>query len=331
MTAAEFIKRRRDDWVELEQMLSESGRGRRLRGSSEGASRFASLFRSACSDLARARAAGYPEDLIDYLNSLTARCHNLYYVAPPFPLGRVWSFFTTLFPLTIRRNAVYVVAGLILFYGPMAGMIGLSMVDDEALYQIVPKGLLKQVEKMYEKGHAKGRGETEDFMMTGFYVKNNVGIAFQCFASGIFFGVGSIFVILINGIIIGAIVGFVIKTPSALNLLSFIVGHGPFELTAICISGAAGLRLGFGAVITKNRRRIDSLRLAGRDAVLLVLGAAVMLLCAALIEGFFSPSSLPVEVKFGFGGATALFLVWYLGIHSVLVHRRVRREEEAAS
>ena len=102
-------------------------------------------------------------------------------------------------------------------------------------------------------------------------------------------------------------------------------------IPAICISGAAGLRLGFGAVITKNRRRIDSLRLAGRDAVLLVLGAAVMLLCAALIEGFFSPSSLPMGVKFGFGGATALFLVWYLGIHSVLVHRRVRREEEAAS
>jgi uncharacterized membrane protein SpoIIM required for sporulation len=330
VTVAEFIKRRREDWVELERMLSGTPSGRRLRTSPEGASRFASHFRSACSDLARARAAGYPEDLIDYLNSLTARCHNLYYVAPPFPLGRIWLFFRTLFPLAIRRNAVYVVAGLLLFYGPMAGMIGLSFVDDQVLYQIVPKSMLEGVEKMYQKGHAKGRGETDDVMMTGFYVKNNVGIAFQCFAAGIFFGIGSIFVILFNGIMIGAIVGFVAKTPSSMNLLSFIVGHGPFELTAICISGAAGLRLGFGAVITGNRRRIDSLQLAGKDAILLVLGAAAMLLIAALIEGFFSPSSLPMEVKFGFGGATALFLIWYLGIHSALTYRRWRREQAEA-
>jgi uncharacterized membrane protein SpoIIM required for sporulation len=100
-----------------------------------------------------------------------------------------------------------------------------------------------------------------------------------------------------------------------MNLLSFIVGHGPFELTAICISGAAGLRLGFGAVITGNRRRSDSMRLAARDAVRLVLGAAVLLGGAALIEGFWSPSSLPMAVKFGFGGACALFLVWYLALY----------------
>jgi uncharacterized membrane protein SpoIIM required for sporulation len=315
VTAAEFAKQRRQDWVDLERMLTTSARTRKLRGTPEEISRFASLYRSACADLARARASGYPDDLVDYLNALTARSHNLFYVAPPFPLRRLGRFFSVVFPLTVRRNAIYVAVGLMLFFGPLLGMVALSAFDDQAMFQLVPKGMLKQYEKMYEQGHAAGRDETVDVAMTGFYVRNNIGIAFQCFASGIFFGIGSIITLLINGVVIGAVVGFITRTPSAMNLLSFIIGHGPFELTAICLSGAAGLRLGFGAVITRNRRRSESLRLAARDAVRLVLGAAVLLAGAAMIEGFFSPSSLPMVVKFVFGGACALFLIWYLAFY----------------
>ncbi len=321
MTASEFVKQRKPDWVALEQMLSASARARRLRATPAEISRFAALFRSACSDLARARALGFPDEICDYLNSLTARSHNLFYVAPPFDIRRLFHFFTTLFPLTVRRNAVYMAAGLLLFYAPMTAMIGLSLVDDQVMYQLVPKKMLEQFEKMYEKGHREGREATTDLAMTGYYVKNNIGIAFQCFAAGIFVGIGSIFTLIFNGVVIGAVVGFVAQTPSSMNLLSFIVGHGPFELTAIGIAGAAGLRLGFGAIITRNRRRSESLRLAARDAIRLVLGSATLLAGAALIEGFFSPSSLPMAVKFGFGGFCALFLVWYLGFYA---RKRIR-------
>lgn len=330
MTPAEFIKRRRDDWVELERAIANTPAGRKLRQPAAGVSRLAALFRSACADLARARASAYPDDLIDYLNSLTARCHNLFYVAPPYPIRRIWEFFTALFPLVVRRNAAYVAAGLLLFYGAMAAMIALSVHDDQVLYQIVPRSMLESVEAMYKQGHAAGREETADAMMTGFYVRNNIGIAFQCFAAGIFFGVGSVLVILYNGVFIGAIVGFVTQTPAGMNLLSFIAGHGPFELTAIGLSGAAGLRLGFGVVVTGNRRRADSLRLAALDAVKLTLGAAALLLLAALIEGFLSPSSLPMGVKFGFGGLCALFLVWYLGIRGAQVFRAKERARRQA-
>jgi uncharacterized membrane protein SpoIIM required for sporulation len=321
VTAADFVKQRKEHWLELERTLAASARARRLRAAPEEISRFAALFRSACADLARARALGYPDDLVDYLNSLAARSHNLFYVAPPFELRRFLDFFVTLFPLTVRRNAVYVAAGLLLFYGPMTAMIGLSIVDDQVMYQLVPKKMLEQFEKMYQEGHRQGRSESADVMMTGYYVHNNIGIAFQCFAAGIFFGLGSIITLLFNGVVIGAVVGFVAQTPSSMNLLAFIVGHGPFELTAICLAGAAGLRLGFGAIITRNRRRSESLKLAARDAVRLVVGSAALLTGAALIEGFFSPSSLPMWVKFGFGGCCALGLVWYLGFYA---RRRLR-------
>lgn len=323
MTAEEMVRQRRPDWNELEMLLSLlSAGGRRKRATPAELSRFASLFRSVCADLERARAQGFSDDLVDYLNTLAARSHNLFYAAPPTARGRIAAFFITLLPLTIRRNAVYVAVGISLFYGPMLATIGLATYNEDALYQLVPKKMLESFEKMYEKGHKEGRGEDKDAAMTGFYVKNNIGIAFLCFATGIFFGLGSLFFLIYNGIVIGAVVGFLGHSPVALNLLSFIVGHGPFELTAIGLSGAAGLRIGFGVLATGGRARGESLRLAAIDAVQLVLCAAVLLAGAALIEGFFSPSSLPMVVKFIFGGICLLFLFFYLGYWPWHVGRR---------
>lgn len=315
MTPADFVKRRKANWDALEQIIYTAGRIKRSQAAPAELSRFAGLYRSVCADLARARAQGFPDDLVDYLNSLAARSHNAFYVAPPARLARFFDFFRVTFPATVHRNIRYVVAGLLFFYLPLFGMVALSKVNPEMLYELIPKATLESMEKMHSKGHAQGRSESTDAAMTGFYVKNNVGIAFQCFAMGVFFGLGSIIVLLFNGTVIGAVFGFVSGTGSGMNLISFAVAHGPFELTAIGLAGAAGLRLGLGAVITGSRRRRDSLILAGRDAIRLVLGAGAMLIIAALIEGFLSPSALPAVIKFTFGAITLLFLIWYLGVY----------------
>jgi len=323
MTAAQMVRQRRREWSELEAMLLRlGGRRRRQRATPAELERFAALFRSVCADLARARALDFPEQLIDYLNALAARGHNIFYAAPPVRRGRLRHFFAVGFPLALRRNSVYFAVGLLLFFAPMTAMIGVAAFDEDVLYQIVPRAALESAERMYQRGHQQGRGEGADLGMTGFYIRNNIGIAFQCFATGIFFGLGSVFFLLYNGVLIGAVVGFVGNTPSAMNLLSFIVGHGPFELTAIAIAGAAGLRIGFGALAAGSRSRWQALRESTGEAVQLVLGAAALLLGAALIEGFFSPSSLPMVIKFAFGGCCALFLVWYLGVFAWQVERR---------
>lgn len=329
MTPADFVKRRKGNWDALEQIIYTTGRIKRRNAQPADLSRFADLYRSVCADLARARAQGFPDDLVDYLNSLAARGHNAFYVAPPARLSRFFEFFTKTFPETVHRNARYVLAGLCFFYLPMIGMVALSQVNPDMLFELIPKSTLESMEKMHSKGHAQGRSESTDAAMTGFYVKNNVGIAFQCFAMGVFFGLGSIVVLLFNGVVIGAVFGFVSGTGSGMNLISFAVAHGPFELTAIGLAGAAGLRLGLGAVITGARRRRDSLILAGRDAIRLVLGAGAMLVVAALIEGFFSPSSLPAAIKFAFGAISLVFLIWYLGVYSWTTGRPQGRRQQA--
>jgi hypothetical protein len=94
--------------------------------------------------------------------------------------------------------------------------------------------------------------------------------------------------------------------------LTFTCTHGAFELTAIVISGAAGLVMGYALVDTRGRSRLASLQAHTRDIVTLVVGAALMLLVAAGLEGFWSPSGLPDRVKWGGAVVAYLLVICYL-------------------
>ena len=99
--------------------------------------------------------------------------------------------------------------------------------------------------------------------------------------------------------------------PQASNFCHFVTAHGPFELTAILLSAAAGMRLGFALVLTGGLTRADSVRRAGTLAMPAMGAAIVLFLLAAFIEGFVSPSSLPYEVKAAVGAVSAGILMIY--------------------
>jgi uncharacterized membrane protein SpoIIM required for sporulation len=166
----------------------------------------------------------------------------------------------------------------------------------------LPLKTLEGLSKAYAEGFSEGRAGQEDAAMTGFYVNNNVGIAFRCFATGILFGIGSAFFTLYNGLSIGAVFGFVQRAGHARNLLTFVCGHSAFELTALVIASGAGLCMGSSLIHTNGRSRLGSLRHHAPELAQLVSGAAAMLCIAALIEAFWSPSSLPNGVKYAFAG-----------------------------
>ena len=100
--------------------------------------------------------------------------------------------------------------------------------------------------------------------------------------------------------------------PQATNFFTFVTAHGPFELTAIVFSGAAGLRLGSGLILTQGQSRLASLQ---REAVgsLPTVGVAVLLfIFAAFLEGFVSGSLLPYWIKAAIAVLSGLLLVAYL-------------------
>ncbi len=309
-TAERFLELRRGSWDELSTLLRKQSHLHKLEP--DQIARVAALYREVCTDRMRADYLGCPPEVTSFLDQLVAQTHNALYSSRRFSVRRAIEFALFEFPRALRRNSGPFLWANLLFWGPFAlGLVG-SIGSQQFAMNILPAQLLEGMAEAYSKGFADGRDGATNAAMAGFYVYNNVGIAFRCFATGILFGVGSVFFLLYNGLVTGAVMGHVIRTGGGPNILTFVAGHAPLELTAIVISGAAGLQMGRALVATGGLTRLGSLWAARHDLAAQIVGAAWMLLAAAAIEGFWSPSSLSPPVKWAFGGALTCLVVLYL-------------------
>jgi uncharacterized membrane protein SpoIIM required for sporulation len=306
-----FLAERRPDWDELQSLL-DKGRLSRLPPSE--IARAAALYRAVCADLMRARAAGHGDDVVAFLDSLAGRGHNALYAAPPYRLSALTDLFARDFPRVLRKRVAFFAVAAALFFVPFfIGFYG-SVQSSAFAARVLPEAQLVEMEEMYSKGFNGGRGEGQDTTMAGFYVWNNVGIAFRCFATGILFALGSIFFLVYNGLFTGAVLGFVTHAGHGSNIFTFVCGHSSFELTAIVIAGGAGLQMGYALVDTGGLGRWASVRSQAGELVRLVLGAAGFLLIAALIEGFWSPSAVPAPIKWSVAALLVVLVTLYLSL-----------------
>ena len=309
-TQEAFAARRAADWDLLDTLVTGDRAWHRLPSATIG--RAAALYRSVAADLMRARAAGYAPELIARLDGLAARAHAELYNAPPYRVGAVWELLAAGFPRTVRRYGRFVIFAALLFTVPgLVGFAGAYRSRSFAL-GVLPEEAAEQMEANYAHAPHEGRKSGDNAMMAGFYVYNNVGIAFRCFATGILFGLGSVFFLVYNGLVMGVVGGLVTASGHGGNLLTFVSSHGAFELTAIVISGAAGMVTGYALIATGGRTRFGSLRRRAGDIARLVLGAACMLLVAAALEGFWSPSPVPSTIKLTVAAGLWALVIAYL-------------------
>jgi uncharacterized membrane protein SpoIIM required for sporulation len=169
-----------------------------------------------------------------------------------------------------------------------------TYLQPDLILSLVSPETAAQYENMYNpKAESIGRirDAGSDWAMFGFYIENNVGIAFQCYVTGVVLGLGSLFFLVSNGLIIGAVAGFVASRGFGGTFFPFVATHSAFELTAIVLSGAAGLRIGRAVLLPGRLPRLEALQSAARDTSFIMFGAAVMLLIAAVLEAFWSSAA----------------------------------------
>lgn len=306
-----FIERRSPDWQELAQILARDVPLSRL--SPLRISRAAALYRAVCSDLMRMRQAGVAADVVAYLDALTARAHNALYGSRRYAWREALDALGSGFPRAFRKHWRFMAVACALFVLPLlVGWLG-ALSSPSFASSVLPLKTLEELSEAYAEGFANGRSEQTDAAMSGFYVHNNVGIAFRCFATGILFGLGSVFYTLYNGLFMGAVFGYVQRAGHLSNLLVFVCGHSPFELTALVIASGAGLCMGAALIVTEGRTRLGSLRARAPELALLIAGAGVMLCIAAAIEAFWSPSSIPSAIKYAFSAVAWGSVLGFLG------------------
>lgn len=266
---------------------------------------FPQYYRYICHHLALAKHRRYSSHLIDRLNRLVLKCHHHLYKHNPKFSNQWLQFVAYDFPCVLRKNAKFVWLSTALFVLPCIALFVLCYFNEEIIYSVMSAENVRDFESMYDttsKKLGRERQSDTDLMMFGFYIKNNIGISFQTFASGILIGIGSVFFLFYNGLIIGAAAGHIAHIGYTETFFPFVVGHSAFELTAIVFSGAAGLKLGFALIDPGSCSRIQALQSASREAVQIIYGTTIMLVVAAFLEAFWSSSSeLPSTVKYSVG------------------------------
>jgi len=271
-------------------------------------------YRQLCQLMALARDRQYSPDLVDRLNHLVLRGHHVLYGPAGGQRARLLAFLAGGFAATVRAERKLVFTSALLFFGPLLLLLSaLQWYPDFVLHFVSPVQLA-QYEEMYDPANARlGQRDSDDnVMMFAFYIWNNVKIGIQTFATGLAFGLGSIFYLLFNGTVIGAIAGYLTAVGHGKPFWSFVAGHSAMELIAIVLSGAAGLKLGAALIAPGNQTRKAALIDAARPAIRIMYGAALMFLIAAFIEGFWSPlKSFPVPVKYGVGIALWVLVLTY--------------------
>ncbi len=311
MKVAELLAERHRNWGELQRMCDYMQGRSQKKFPPEMLTRFAALYRAACADLALADAYQLPPNTVQYLHRLVGNAHNQLYRSRSFNY-RSWGR-TLLMEVPQRLFADNALrAAFLLFFGLFVLSYYIAAGDRQMAETILGEDFIATL----ESGHSvpfDQRG-SHGGVMTGFYIQHNSTIGIRCFVMGLLLlGVGGLIEVSFNGVILGAAFGYMASLENATteHFFEFVTAHGPFELTAIVLSAAAGIRLGFSVVYTRGLTRMASLRRGGRETLPVAMAAVVLFCLAALIEGNISPSTMPYVAKTAVGALCCLLLMVY--------------------
>lgn len=304
-----FEKSQKKIWVKISKILDRASKKQIYK------EEFPELYRKLCRDLAVARARNYSATLINKLEDLVQKGHEHLYGRKGRQRFRIINYFAREFPALIRKEWKLVMLSHVFFYGPLLLLLVLIQFYPHITYMVLPETTVSQMEMMYDPAsdHFKEQREAgDDIMMLGHYIRNNVGIDFQCFAGGILAGVGSIFFMVFNGIMIGAVAGHLTQIGYSETFWSFVCGHSALELTAAVFAGACGMKMGFALINPGQYTRFESLKRSAAVGMKILYGTAFMTFSAAFVEAFWSSSaSIPNSTKYVFGITFWIVLLVY--------------------
>jgi uncharacterized membrane protein SpoIIM required for sporulation len=301
-----WIQKRTPHWERLTALVAATTQSHTLSRSE--LQELALLYRQVASDLSTLRQDRTSAALAAQVNQLLARAHHIIYSSRKSSWRNFFLFLRDDYPRIFREQKNYVFAALLMMLVGVGIAAAFTLADSRFATPILGPSIMQSVDRheMWTDSIVSVAPQAASGIMT-----NNLTVSFTAFAGGLLFGAGSIYLLFLNGLMLGAVAVICQKAGMALSLWSFVVPHGSLELPAIILAGAAGLRLGYGMLFPGIYRWKDSVALAGRESVRLVSGVIPMLFIAGSLEGFFSPSAAPMALKFSVGaGLFVLLLIW---------------------
>jgi len=301
-----FLESRLGKWKRLEELTARVSRLRLKNLSGEEVREFGQLYRRTAADLAIAREEVNDRRLVNYLNYLVGRAHGAIYRSESSGFGVFVSFFRYDFPSVFRTTFRYTLTAFLTFM-LAAVFASVACLLDEGFADRIGPGLRQSIAS--HQNWTESVNNANPLASTSIQA-NNIQVTFFAFAGGVLAGIGSLWVLAQNGLLLGMVMTLCFRY-RFWEIPVFISAHGAIELTAIFIAGGAGLLIGKALLMPGDLRRIDALVENGRLAIKLILGCIPMLLIAGLIEGFISPAHIPAAFKFSVSAMSAVVMAMY--------------------
>ncbi len=306
-----FIARGQPEWIELDALVRRA-RGRPESLGAAGVLRLGALYRSAIGDLAQGRRAFPGDPSVRALEQLVGHARATVY-APVKRRGSALHYVTGGYWRAVREQGRVLLLAVALLLGSAVLATVWALHDPASAAGVVPGSLSSGGSTPQ---HAIGLGAAQSAAISVTIFTNNIGVTFLAFATGIAFGVLPAFVLIYNGVVLGAVAGIVAGGGHLNDVIVLIVPHGLLELSCIAVSAAAGMRMGWALVEPGPYSRAAALARRAPHAVLIVLCTMPFLIVAGLVEGFVTPRHLPLAAALAVGLGLAVpywCAVWRLG------------------
>jgi uncharacterized membrane protein SpoIIM required for sporulation len=316
MRYEEFIDTHEQRWKRLE-ILSDKIRSEGYRSlSDDELDSFLLLYRQTSADLAFIRTHFPNSRTEEFLNSLVAKSHAQLSRTPSTSLYRVFNFYKETFPQLFAKNILFIGIAFMLFMST-AAICGIGLHYDREFFLGICPVSESVMQERADKGSVGPNMNTFIApIASSSIIVNNIQVGIMTYSAGVALGLGTVFYLFINGVMMGVFSAYFVAEGLGTSLLANILPHGILELTAIFICGGAGLMIGDSIVHPGTRTRSQSIAARGREATQLVVGTIVLFLIAGVIEGYFSfMEGISNEIKLAFCIFPAGFLYFYLLRH----------------
>jgi uncharacterized membrane protein SpoIIM required for sporulation len=267
------------------------------------------LYRASVADLALARRRFAGDPLVDRLERLVLRARPVVY-GERARRGSLRAFVSRGYWLQLREHRAALAVAAAAMFAPALLSAAWAVRDPGAAIGLLPAAFRGAAAPHV---HHLPTGAASQAGFASSIFTNNIGVTFLVFAGGLLFGVGTLYVLAYNGLLLGTLAGLMIQAGTFSVFVRYVVPHGLLELSCISVSGAAGLGMGRVLIDPGLLPRGEALRREARKAVALVLGTAPWLVVAGLTEGFVTPRGLPLGAALAVGVALAV-LYWSIAL-----------------
>lgn len=306
-----FINRNKAKWQHFEALLRGTDKTNTTPDEK------ADLFIHLTDDLSYAKTFYPRSKTTQYLNQLTASIYSLIYKNKREDKGRIVRFWTQELPLIYYEQRHHLLYAFLIFTA--AALLGVvsSHYDNNFARLILSDSYVNMTLENIEKGDPMGVYKTgNEWYVSVIITIHNIRVSFLCFVMGIFSSLGTVFMLLYNGTMVGVFQYFFYQRGLFWTSFLTIWIHGTLEISAIIIAGAASLVMGNSVLFPQTYSRRSSFIHGSKKGVKMLLGLVPVFIMAGFLEGYVTRhTEMPTWLKITIIGGSACAVLWYFVIY----------------